>query len=110
MTPPRANHYLRGAAGAGGRAYHGLVRQPKLWVTLSNGGTEDVTFTVTPNHYSKEPARTYHVHAHSSATHLADPLAVSTGWYDVSVTISSDRSWSRRYIAHVEDGNASTTG
>ncbi|HYZ52649.1 MAG TPA: phospholipase domain-containing protein, partial [Streptosporangiaceae bacterium] len=59
---------------------------------------------------SKEPARTYHVHAHSSATHVVDPLAASNGWYDLSVTVSGDGSWLRRYIGHLEDGMASTTG
>ena len=55
-------------------------------------------------------ARTYHVAAHSSATFVADPLASSNGWYDLSVTISGDASWSRRHTGHLEDGKASTTG
>jgi len=88
----------------------GFVPKPKLWLELTNSGEQAITFTVTPNHYSKEPARTYRVHAHSSATHVADPLTVSNGWYDLSVTISGDGSWSRRYTGHLEDGKASITG
>ena len=53
---------------------------------------------------------TYHGHARRSATLLADPLGSSNGWYDLSVTIGGDSSWSRRYIGHLEDGSASVTG
>jgi hypothetical protein len=35
---------------------------------------------------------------------------VSKGWYDLSVAISGDDSWSRRYSGHLEDGKASITG
>lgn len=34
--------------------------------------------------------------------HVADPLAASNGWYDLSVTTGSDDSWSRRYTGHLE--------
>jgi phospholipase C len=88
----------------------GFRRTPVLALKLANGGEEAVTFTVTPNQYSNEPARTYHVHAHGSATHVAEPLASSDGWYNLSVTIGGDRSWSRRYVGHLEDGEASITG
>ncbi|HUZ25347.1 MAG TPA: phospholipase C, phosphocholine-specific [Streptosporangiaceae bacterium] len=92
--------------------YHqgGFSTKPVLALKLTNSGEEAVTFTVTPNDYSKEPAQARHVHAHTSATYLADPLASSNGWYDLSVTISGDDSWSRRYIGHLEDGKASITG
>ena len=48
--------------------------------------------------------------AHSSATYEADPVATSDGWYDVTVTISGDTSWSRRYTGHLETGGPSVTG
>ena len=88
----------------------GFGPKPMLALKLTNSGKEAVTFTVTPNYYSKEPVRTYHVHAHGSATHVVDPLVSSNGWYDLSVTISGDDSWSRRYVGHLEDGKASITG
>ncbi len=69
-----------------------------------------MTFTVTANHYSKEPARAYHVPPGGSAAHVAAPLSSSDGWYDLSVTISGDASWSRRYAGHLEDGQPSITG
>jgi phospholipase C len=83
---------------------------PALALKLVNGGDEAVTFTVTPSHYSSGPARTYHVRAHGSATHVAGALASSGGWYDLSVTVGGDGSWSRRYVGHLEDGEPSVTG
>jgi hypothetical protein len=61
-------------------------------------------------YYAPGPARACHVAAGSSATHVTDPLGSSNGWYDLSVTISGDGSWSRRYAGHLEDGSASVTG
>ncbi|HEY4461071.1 MAG TPA: phospholipase C, phosphocholine-specific [Streptosporangiaceae bacterium] len=88
----------------------GFGPAPALALKLVNGGQEAVTFTVTPGHYSSGPARTYHVRAHGSATHVAGALAASGGWYDLSVTVSGDGSWSRRYVGHLEDGEPSVTG
>jgi phospholipase C len=39
-----------------------------------------------------------------------DPLATSNGWYDLTVTINGDGSWSRRYVGHLENGTNSVTG
>ncbi|HUZ39386.1 MAG TPA: phospholipase C, phosphocholine-specific [Streptosporangiaceae bacterium] len=88
----------------------GFSPKPKLALKLTNSGKEAVTFTVVSNNYSKEPARTYHVPAHRSATHEVDPCGSTDGWYDLSVTISGDASWSRRYVGHLEDGKVSITG
>jgi phospholipase C len=35
---------------------------------------------------------------------------VSSGWYDFTVTVSTDASWSRRFTGHLENGQASVTG
>jgi phospholipase C len=88
----------------------GFAAGPVLALKLANGGQEAVTFTVSPNRYSAEPSRTYHVPAGGSATYLAAPLRAGHGWYDLSVTISTDASWSRRYVGHLEDGQPSVTG
>jgi phospholipase C len=69
-----------------------------------------VTFTVVSNNYWKDHPKTYHVPAHRHSTHAVDPLASSNEWYDLSVTISGDSSWSRRYTGHLEDGTNSITG
>jgi phospholipase C len=89
---------------------HGFAGEPRLWLTLTNKGTETVTFTVSPNHYSGEGARTYRVRAHDSAMHVTDPLRHVHGWYDLSVTVSTDGSWTRRFVGHLEDGNDSVSG
>jgi phospholipase C len=88
----------------------GWGQRPRLTLTMANNGSSTVTFTVTPEHYSAERPRSYHVRAHSSATYEADPVATSDGWYDVTVTISGDTSWSRRYTGHLETGGPSVTG
>ena len=89
---------------------HGPGRDPVLALELANGGSHVVTFTVTPNHYARHGGRSYRVAAHGHASYLADPLATSDGWYDVTVTVSGDSSWSRRYVGHLENGQPSTTG
>src|SRR5450755_176828 len=88
----------------------GFGPKPQLALYLTNSGTTAVTFTVAPNNYSTDREKTYHVSAHGRATHAEDPLASSNGWYDLSVTISGDDSWSRRYTGHLENGTNSITG
>lgn len=83
--------------------------RPLLVLRLINDGPHAVTFTVTPNHYASTPAKTYHVAPHNHATYLADPIGASRSWYDVSVTLGGDTSWSRRY-GHLENGADSVTG
>jgi phospholipase C len=103
---------------AGGRtaqveaAYYqrGVSPKPKLTLTLTNGSTQAVAFTVVANNYSKARTKTYHVPAHGRAQHGVEPLAASNGWYDLSVTIGGDNSWSRRYTGRLEDGTNSVTG
>ncbi|MFC1408586.1 phosphocholine-specific phospholipase C [Streptacidiphilus sp. N1-12] len=121
ITVVGANRFLRhftGDVDASGRtaeveaAYYtnGHGSRPKLELTLSNTGGKSVTFTVVSNHYIQERAATYHVSGHGHATYSVDPLSRSGGWYDVTVTVSGDHSWSRRYVGHLEDGSNSVTG
>jgi phospholipase C len=88
----------------------GFGSRPKLALELSNGGSRTVTFTVVSNNYSKDRPKTYRVSPGDRATHQVDPLRANDGWYDLSVTISGDSSWGRRYTGHLEDGNNSITG
>ncbi|HEX3491025.1 MAG TPA: phospholipase C, phosphocholine-specific [Streptosporangiaceae bacterium] len=121
LTVVGPNRFLRhftgnvSAAGATAQvtaAYRpgGFGPRPVLALTLTNDGDRAQTFTVTPAHYSDQRPRSYHVPARGRVTHVADPLGTSNGWYDLSVTISGDSSWSRRYVGHLEDGQSSTTG
>ena len=83
---------------------------PTLSLRLVNTGKQTVTFTVTSNNYASDRPRTYRVAPRDHITHSVDPLKHSHGWYDLSVTVSTDPSWSRRYIGHLENGEASVTG
>jgi phospholipase C len=83
--------------------------RPTLTLTLANAGSADLTFTVTPNNYWADSGK-YHVGAGQRAAHQLDPLATSGGWYDLTVTIDDDSSWSQRYTGHLENGSASVTG
>lgn len=88
----------------------GFGPKPLLTLELTNNGTTAVTFTVAPNNYSTDKAKTFHVPAQGRAMHVVEPLVSGNGWYDLSVTISGDSSWSRRYTGHLEDGATSITG
>ena len=121
LTVLGPNRFLRrfsgdvNAAGATAQvaaAYHqgGFGLRPTLTLALINNGKSAVTFTVTVNNYGKDRPRTIRVAAHGRATHETDPLVSGDGWYDLSVAISGDGSWSRRYTGHLEDGRNSITG
>ena len=70
----------------------------------------EVTFTIKANAYSRTQPRTYTVPSRRSAVYDTDPLHGSGGWYDLTVTASTDASWSQRYVGHLENGAPSVTG
>ncbi len=88
----------------------GFDRDPRLLLALVNEGSAAVTFTVTANAYSHDKPRTYRVPAHRTVIHTADPLHSSGGWYDLTVTASTDSTWSHRYTGHLENGQPTVTG
>jgi phospholipase C len=123
LTVTGPNRFLRhftGDVNAAGRvaqveaAYYqgGFAPKPKLSLVLTNAGTSTMTFTVVSNNYSSDRPKTYRVSPRGSAMHSADPLGNGNGngWYDLTVTIGGDPSWSRRYTGHLEDGTNSVTG
>ncbi|HEY1702210.1 MAG TPA: phospholipase domain-containing protein [Trebonia sp.] len=81
-----------------------------MLLSLAKGGDQAVSFTITTNAYGSDKPRTYRVGAGQTAGHSADPLATSGGWYDVTVTASTDSSWSQRFVGHLENGQVSITG
>jgi phospholipase C len=92
--------YIEGAVGAG----------PRLRLTLANLSHREATFTVTANAYHRDRPCTYRVPASRSATYSADPIGAAGGWYDLTVTASSDPAWSQRFVGHLENGGPSITG
>jgi phospholipase C len=87
----------------------GFHDKPHLVFELINSGRQAVTFAVGANHYVKDHPRTFRVGGRGRTTETLDSF-VSDGWYDVTVTISGDHSWTRRYVGHLEDGSHSVTG
>ena len=84
--------------------------KPQLAFDLINDGATAVTFTIATNHYATDPPAVYTVPAKGRARHQIDPMGDSDGWYDLLVTVSSDTTWSRRYVGHLENGGNSVTG
>jgi phospholipase C len=108
-------HFTGDSVGAGAQVTasyegHGYGGGPVLVLRLVNDGTDELTFTVRPNHYARAVERSYRVPAHGHAAYQADPIVTSRGWYDLSVTVAGDPSWSRRYAGHLENGQPSVTG
>jgi phospholipase C len=118
VGPNRFLRHFTGDAGGAGRAAQARLvihesisgKHPYLELELVNTGDSAVTFTVGANDYSTDRPKTYRVPAHSRTRHLVDPFAPGHGWYDLTVTLSSDSSWSRRYVGHLENGDDSVTG
>ncbi len=114
VGPNRFLRHFTGELHAAGRTAHVTAEysddEPELTLELVNDGPRAVTFTVVSNNYDRHHPKRYRVPAHSRATHRAEPLESSGGWYDLSVTLGGDGSWSRRYVGHLEDGGNSVTG
>ncbi|MEY9843679.1 phospholipase C [Streptacidiphilus sp. BW17] len=81
-----------------------------LYVHMTNTGTSTVTFTVTSNNYRSDGPWTYQVAAGQTTSDYFNAVANQDGWYDFTVTVSGDSSWSRRVTGHIETGSASVTG
>ncbi|MFG2822947.1 phosphocholine-specific phospholipase C [Kitasatospora sp. NPDC048365] len=81
-----------------------------LWFKLANTSAAAVTFTVTSNGYRSDGPWTYTVPAGGSANDYFNVVAYANGWYDFTVTVSSDSSWSQRFTGHLESGAASISG
>jgi len=115
LGPNRFMRHFTGHATTGAvvqvRASYGPEGEhPLLVLDLVNPGPIAVVVTVTTNAYSSAPAKKYRMSAHGRARHTVDPLRTGHGWYDLTVTLDTDPTWTRRYVGHLEDGEASITG
>jgi phospholipase C len=84
--------------------------QPKLKLRLHNDARAHVTFTITFNRYGWLPRQSLTVRAHGKEEWVLDACANSDGWYDLTITVSSDSGWSQRLTGHLETGRASISG
>ena len=121
ITVVSANRFLRRFTGdltkTGARAqvsvaYYegGFGSAPSLIFELASHADSVLTFTITHNQYSSERPQTWKVGPGSPEKVVIDPLASSHGWYDVTITIDGDSSWSQRFTGHLETGEPSITG
>ena len=89
---------------------HECNSQPKLKLLLRNDAKRSLTFTITFNNYSSRGRQTVRVSAHDRETWVLDACEHSDGWYDLTITVSNDSSWSQRLTGHLETGRASVSG
>jgi phospholipase C len=88
----------------------GFGSAPTLILELASHAESALTFTIAHNQYSSERPQTWKVGPGSPEKVVIDPLASSHGWYDVTITIDGDSSWSQRFTGHLETGEPSITG
>ena len=81
-----------------------------VWFRLANSGSTAVTFTVTATNYRTDGPWTYTVQPGASASDYFNAVAISGGWYDFTVTASTDATWRQRFTGHLETGQASISG
>ncbi|TCO52623.1 phosphocholine-specific phospholipase C [Actinocrispum wychmicini] len=81
-----------------------------LWLDFVNGSGAPVTFTVTSNNYRGDGPWTYTVAAGQTASDYFNAVAYFNGWYDFTVAVSTDSTWSRRFVGHIETGAPSVSG
>jgi phospholipase C len=89
---------------------HGHNGQPKLELSLHNDGSARVTFTIRLNNYSSRGPQHVAVAARQKEACVLDTCGESDGWYDLTITVSSDSSWSQRLTGHLETGRPSISG
>ncbi|MYX28816.1 phospholipase C, phosphocholine-specific [Streptomyces sp. SID8381] len=82
----------------------------KLRFMLTNNSGAAVTFTIKANAYRTGGPWTYSVPAGTTVTDDFSPLTYGSGWYDHTVTASSDTTWSQRFVGHLETGRPSISG
>ncbi|TWV30618.1 phospholipase C, phosphocholine-specific [Streptomyces misionensis] len=81
-----------------------------VYFRMANSGGAPVTFTITSGHYRGDGPWTYTVAAGASAEDFFNAVAYSGGWYDFTVTVDSDPTWSRRFTGHLETGGPGVSG
>jgi len=87
-----------------------MAGEPRLELCLTNGAKKDVTFTLTFNRYTTRSPQSVTVRAHGRDSWVLEACGESEGWYDLTITVSSDASWSQRLTGHLESGRASVSG
>jgi phospholipase C len=77
---------------------------------MANSGSTPITFTITSNNYRTDGPWTYQVPAGGNVSDFFNAVAYTNGWYDFTVTVDVDGSWSQRFTGHLETGTPSVSG
>ncbi|MFV0126391.1 phosphocholine-specific phospholipase C [Streptomyces sp. HMX112] len=77
--------------------------------SMKNHGTQGVNFRIQSNQYRTWDS-TYSVAVGGTTTEYFNAVAFQKGWYDFTITVDNDASWSERFAGHIEYGAASITG
>ncbi|MFE9427661.1 phosphocholine-specific phospholipase C [Kitasatospora sp. NPDC006697] len=83
--------------------------KPAVYFAMANKGSSAVTFTITSNQY-RTGSWTYTVQPGATTSDYFNQVALCNGWYDFTVTVSGDTSFSQRFTGHLESGAASVSG
>jgi len=78
-----------------------------LLINLKNSSKEERTVMLTDNSYKNKAIR--RVLSPGSSVQVVMQLKDSHQWYDFSVTLAHDTSWSERFAGHVESGEITKT-
>ncbi|MDH6135155.1 phospholipase C [Kitasatospora sp. MAA4] len=84
--------------------------QLAIYFKLANSGTTPATFTIASNNYRTDGPWTYVVPAGGNVSDYFNAVAYNNGWYDFTITVDLDSTWSQRFSGHLESGAASVTG
>nr|WP_248289178.1 phospholipase domain-containing protein [Streptomyces albireticuli] len=76
---------------------------------MKNHGTQNVVFRIKSNQY-RTWDKTYSVAVASQETEFFNAVSYNAGWYDFTITVDNDATWSERFTGHIEYGQSSTTG
>jgi phospholipase C len=112
------NGFLREFAGHTGTAVEVTVtltgdpRQPKLRISLHNGGHTAATVRLTGTRPGAGRTTTFRLPAGTTVTTDRDVVGEhdGDGWYDMVATVAGDSAFRRRFAGHVETGADSISG
>ncbi|MFI9322456.1 phosphocholine-specific phospholipase C [Kitasatospora aureofaciens] len=81
-----------------------------VYFRMANSGSTPMTFTITSGNYRTDGPWTYQVPAGGSTSDFFNAVAYNNGWYDFTVTVDADSSWTQRFTGHLETGAPSVSG
>jgi phospholipase C len=109
------NRFLRRFTGSVPGCELGTAIDPQadggtLRVFLVNDSEQPATFRLEAVHYQDTEIRTVTVPAGGHAEEAWPVGRGAHGWYDITVGVDADPTWSRRLIGHIETGEDSVSG